>query len=76
MVFLDGKRYGFEVKYSDAPVLTKSMKTAIQDLQLFKLFVVNPGKHTLTYSSKRSLTFSRLSLEPTNVTISFFLNLV
>jgi predicted AAA+ superfamily ATPase len=37
------KRYGVEVKYSDAPSITKSMRIALQDLALERLLVVYPG---------------------------------
>lgn len=40
---LQGKRYGVEIKYSDAPSLTKSMKIAFDDLHLNRLYVVYPG---------------------------------
>jgi predicted AAA+ superfamily ATPase len=43
LVTRGGKRYGFEVKLSDAPTATKSMRIALQDLQLVRLFVVYPG---------------------------------
>ena len=39
-----GKNWGVEFKYEDAPRLTRSMKTAIEDLQLAGLWVVYPGK--------------------------------
>ena len=39
-----GKRYGFEVKLSDAPAVTKSMRIALADLGLERLLVVYPGK--------------------------------
>lgn len=39
----EGKRYGFEVKYSDAPGTTRSMHTAIADLGLEHLWVIYPG---------------------------------
>jgi predicted AAA+ superfamily ATPase len=39
-----GKKYGFEFKYGDAPSMTKSMHTALNDLKLERLFVVHPGK--------------------------------
>jgi len=39
-----GKRYGFEIKYSDAPGKTKSMHTALADLGLAHLWVVYPGE--------------------------------
>lgn|ERR1017187_575510 len=38
-----GKRYGFEMKMSDAPTATKSMRIALADLKLAQLFVVYPG---------------------------------
>lgn len=41
-----GKNWGVEFKYEDAPRLTKSMKTALDDLQLAGLWVVYPGKTT------------------------------
>lgn len=43
MVIAKGKHWGFEVKYQDAPTITKSMRIAIQDLNLEKLWVVYPG---------------------------------
>ena len=43
LVSIAGKRYGFECKYNDAPGVTRSMRTAIQDLQLEHLWVVYPG---------------------------------
>ncbi|MCX6927015.1 MAG: ATP-binding protein [Verrucomicrobia bacterium] len=44
MVMAKGKRWGFEVKYQDAPTITKSMRIAMQDLKLERLWVVYPGK--------------------------------
>ncbi|MGH9556750.1 MAG: ATP-binding protein [Terriglobales bacterium] len=38
-----GQRYGVEVKYGDAPRLTKSMRIAFDDLRLRQMFVVYPG---------------------------------
>ena len=43
LAFLNGKRYGFEVKFSDAPRLAKSMQIATEDLQLERLYVIYPG---------------------------------
>lgn len=37
-----GARYGVEVKYGDAPSVTKSMRVALHDLALDRLFVVGP----------------------------------
>jgi uncharacterized protein len=44
LVQVGGKRYGFEMKLSDGPTATKSMRIALQDLALERLFVVYPGK--------------------------------
>ena len=43
LLFAGGARYGVEVKYSDAPGITKSMHIALDDLELRHLFVVYPG---------------------------------
>jgi uncharacterized protein len=40
-----GKRYGVEVKFSEAPRLTGSMRVALADLSLEHLWVVHPGPH-------------------------------
>ncbi len=39
-----GKRYGVEFKFSDAPVQTKSMKSAMADLDLTNLTIIYPGQ--------------------------------
>jgi predicted AAA+ superfamily ATPase len=44
MIFHRGRRLGFEVKFSDAPGLTKSMGVAHDDLELDSLWVVHPGE--------------------------------
>jgi predicted AAA+ superfamily ATPase len=46
LVTLGGKRYGIEVKYSDAPGMTRSMHIALEDLGLDRLLVVYPGDET------------------------------
>ena len=43
LVMHRGQRLGFEMKFSDAPGVTKSMRVAHADLGLAKLFVVYPG---------------------------------
>jgi predicted AAA+ superfamily ATPase len=48
LLIKDGRRCGVEIKRADAPKLTASMKTAIQDLKLDELSVLYPG--TQTYS--------------------------
>lgn len=45
LIFHQGKRLGFEFKYSDQPTTTKSMRVAQQDLSLDHLYVVHPGEH-------------------------------
>ncbi|MCK4578196.1 MAG: ATP-binding protein [Candidatus Marinimicrobia bacterium] len=45
LVFLKkGKLWGIEIKYDEAPRLTKSMKTAISELSLAHLWIVYPGE--------------------------------
>lgn len=43
LVFINGERFGFEFKYADAPVVTKSLIVARQDLGLKRVFIVYPG---------------------------------
>jgi predicted AAA+ superfamily ATPase len=43
LLIKSGKRIGVECKRMDAPKLTSSMRTAMQDLELDKLVVVYPG---------------------------------
>ena len=49
-----GKNWGVEFKYEDAPRLTRSMQTAMEDLQLSKLWVVYPGKQKYPLSKNIS----------------------
>jgi predicted AAA+ superfamily ATPase len=44
LVMIEGKRYGFEFKYADAPGRSRSMHIALQDLDLDHLWVVYPGR--------------------------------
>lgn len=43
LILRRGRRYGFEIKYADAPSTTRSMHVAREDLKLEKLWVVYPG---------------------------------
>jgi predicted AAA+ superfamily ATPase len=43
LIMRDGRRFGVECKYADAPALTKSMHIARAELQLDRLWVVHPG---------------------------------
>jgi hypothetical protein len=42
---VNGRRCGVEVKFSDAPAATRSMRTALDDLSLDHLWIVYPGRH-------------------------------
>lgn len=44
LLFKDGRRIGVEIKRMDAPRLTPSMRIALADLRLDRLFVVYPGE--------------------------------
>lgn len=46
LVVAGGRRRGFEVKLSDAPEVTKSMRIAIEDSKLDSLDVLHSGKRT------------------------------
>lgn len=47
-----GENWGIEIKYMDAPVLTKSMKNAISDLELSHLWIIYPGKEEYQLASE------------------------
>jgi hypothetical protein len=38
-----GRRYGVEIKYADAPGMTRSLHVALEDLGLERAFIVYPG---------------------------------
>ena len=46
LLFVGGRRIGFEVKRADAPAITPSMRIALADLRLDHLFVLYPGTRT------------------------------
>ncbi len=50
----EGKNWGVEFKYADAPKLTPSMKIALNDLQLEHLWIVYPGKDSYTLADNIS----------------------
>lgn len=43
LIVKDGKKLGFEIKYADAPRITKSMHTALEALDLDSLTIIFPG---------------------------------
>ncbi|MDA8991302.1 ATP-binding protein [Opitutales bacterium] len=53
-----GKRIGVEIKYSDGPSTTRSMRQALEDLSLDHLFVVYPGKED--YPLDKNITVTSL----------------
>lgn len=55
LLMLGGKRYGVEVKYADAPRLTKSMAIAMGDLGLGRLFVVYPGQESYSLGERAAV---------------------
>lgn len=44
LLFLKGERIGFEFKWTDAPKLTRSLKTAFDTLNLSQCYVIYPGE--------------------------------
>jgi uncharacterized protein len=49
-----GRRYGVEVTFSEAPSVTKSMRIALQDLRLARLWIVYPGAEAYDLDEKIS----------------------
>lgn len=52
LVARGGRRLGIEVKMADAPALTRSMHTALQDLELDRLLVLYPGPRAYPLSDR------------------------
>lgn len=44
LAFKQGKRLGFEFKYTESPKMSKSMTIALNDLNLDHLYLIVPGK--------------------------------
>ena len=55
----EGQRIGIEIKFSEAPKGTKSMRISMQELRLDHLFVIFPGKHK--YKVEQNITVYPLS---------------
>jgi predicted AAA+ superfamily ATPase len=56
LVLHDGKKYGFEIKYTDAPRVTASQRAALEHLQLEKLTIVCPGNASYPLAEKIEVT--------------------
>ena len=52
LLFLKGRRIGIEIKRADAPKMTPSMGSALEDLGLHRLFVIYPGSVRYSLRSK------------------------
>ena len=55
------RRWGFEVKRTSSPTITPSMRSALSDLKLQRLFVVHAGEHSFDMAKKiRAIALSQL----------------
>lgn len=46
LFFSEGKRFGMEFKFNEAPRVSKSMHSALNDLNLHHLWVIYPGEQS------------------------------
>ncbi|MBP6869431.1 ATP-binding protein [Candidatus Babeliales bacterium] len=74
LVFKNGKRFGFEFKYTDNPKTTKSMHIALQDLKLDHLYVIYPGNKSFPMHEKITaygfMTLEELRVDPIFIGLS------
>ncbi len=47
-----GRRYAAEVKFNEAPKVTRSMRVALENLSLDHLWIIYPGQHTYPVDEK------------------------
>ena len=52
LIHWHGRRWGFEFKYSDGPVMTKSLHTSLADLKPERIFVIYPGKEAYALNER------------------------
>lgn len=52
LIIKDGKRLGFEFKYSDTPKITKSMRISLDNLKLDHLYVIYPHNEKFALHEK------------------------
>lgn len=69
LLLKDGHRIGVECKRVDAPRLTPSMRTAMQDLELDRLFVVYPGP--LAYPIAEKISALPINLLADSASVNF-----
>lgn len=55
LVVKQGKRIGFEFKYMDAPRVTKSIHSALEDLKLDHVVIIYPGNKQFPFADKVSM---------------------
>jgi predicted AAA+ superfamily ATPase len=62
LVMKNGRRLGFEIKYSETPKVTHSMRQIIDDLKLDQFYLIYQGKHSLELEGKiRLLSISDIA---------------
>jgi uncharacterized protein len=59
LLFWNGRRIGFELKYRDAPRTTRSMRVVLEDLQLDHLYVIYPGTESYPLDGRISVCPAR-----------------
>lgn len=55
LFFHRGRAFGIEAKFSEAPAITRSMQTAVADLDLRHLWIVCPSPHSYPVSERISV---------------------
>ena len=55
LVMIEGRRIGFEVKFNEAPTVTRAMHNVVDTLQLKHLFVVCPTPHAYPVAERVSV---------------------
>ncbi len=56
LVIQGEKRYGYEFKYSASPKITRSMRSALEDLKLDHLTIITPGERSYALNEKVSVS--------------------
>ncbi len=68
LIIKGGRRYGIECKRADAPGLTPSIRSALEDLKLEKLTVIYPGKQNYKLAEQVSaMPLATLAQSKTNI---------
>jgi len=72
LLIKDGKRHGFEVKYTDTPQVTASLRLAQDDLALDELTVIYPGDKAISIANDiRAIGLSKLISDGLNPEVRF-----